>query len=220
MTGTEPHLREIISPQQDSAIAIYYQASKKGEPASAKALLLSYLLSPAVFNELRSEQADGYVVSTEANFRGTVPGIVISIQSPAKSAEQLERDITSFLRTYESVFDQLTDEEIGPLKDSIVNSINQPNASIHDGNEQAWNEIMNQRYDFDVMQRFAAGLSETTADDLKALYQELFLSAPGNQLVVRVKGTRATPPVAHATEPIQYIEYESAAEIRKAVPAF
>ena len=86
------------------------------------------MLKEPVFNQLRTQEQLGYIVSSGVPSIAKVLHFTIQVQSCAKDADYLEHRINEFLMNHKNTW-QPTEQELERVKSSIVNNLKQEDTS-------------------------------------------------------------------------------------------
>ncbi len=150
-----------IRRKQDSRLCFSAQITKSG-----------------FFQQLRTEQQLGYVVSALYWPQYDVPALGFVIQSPSASAPEVATAIESFLRgTLEGEL-AITGEQFGRHKLALVNEIMQPHKNIWEESEYFWDAIAKRELDFDSRQRLVEAVEAISFEAWQAWFQEHMVAAP------------------------------------------
>ena len=173
----------------DSALAMYYQAAKKSLDASAKMLLLTRLIEPAFFFNLRTTNRVGYVVHASPINILEVPGLLFSVQSPTHSPPQIYELIAAFLNQFEDTLINMSPAEFAQVKQGLLDRINARDKKLTDRANRYWREIDRREFTFDTRQRLAKIIGDLSQDEMSEFYKRL-TETDARQLIVQSPGRR------------------------------
>ncbi len=96
---------------EDAAVIWYFQAQDDRLETIAKTSLLASIMHPQFFNELRTEQQLGYIVSAFSFNLHKWPGLALQVQSPAATEAEIIEAMQVFLQNFLSFEGGETDFE-------------------------------------------------------------------------------------------------------------
>lgn len=172
---------------QDSAITYYIQAKNASMQKRAEFGVLSEILSPLFYNELRTEQQRGYVVFLTPMPVLEQAGLAFVIQSPTTSAEQLQQHIRTFIARGADTLNQLDAATLERYKRSLLVKVMDKDQKLQERSNRYWQEIDRGHTQFNSREKLAAAIKAVDLEDLKTAYPELHR----HQLVVRATGQPA-----------------------------
>jgi secreted Zn-dependent insulinase-like peptidase len=184
------YLRELDSEHEESAAVAYLQGEDKSLESRAKAALVSQIVSPAFFEELRTERQLGYIVFASQMTMFEVPGLALVVQSPIAGPEQLTDYVEEFVRSFHSTLMGLSADEFERHKLALVNNILEVETKLQERTNRYWNELDREQYRFDQRERMADAVRAITLEDLESFYKGELLSDARKQISVHVTGTR------------------------------
>ena len=185
------YLRRIDNPQPDAATVVYYQGSEQHIAERAGIGLLSQIIAPKFFDELRTERQLGYVVYASAMPIMEVPGMTFVVQSPSVSVAELERHIDEFLSRFSSQIDGLAPAALEQHKRSLVTLILERESHLRERTNRYWSELDRGYYEFDWQDRLADAVGSLGVGDVQRLFRKLLLGEERRRLVVQAPGKDA-----------------------------
>ncbi len=135
----------------------------------AKIILLKNILEEPVFNELRTKQQLGYLVTTKYMFND-VNYIYIKVQSHY-SEDTIISAINNFIKWFDTYLINLNNFD--NIKSSLYNSLNQKETSISELVSKYINEIYNQKYIFNRNKLVINELKNIKLNDIIKLYHSI-----------------------------------------------
>lgn len=170
LTQAKPEIHTYSFDHQDKLLALYLQAPSASVDAAASMLLLRQILQPAFFQQLRTEQQSGYLVSILPLPLLQLEGSLFLIQSPDLQEAELQHRIDKFL-----------DEQIPLIKrsfteyqSSLITSLQQPARSIAEQNNRYWNSILMGDTDFTYQDNLLRAVQSLQPSELIHYYQQIF----------------------------------------------
>lgn len=165
-------MNEFVSVQlahDDYAIWRYYQLPNNTYKSRATAKILSEMLSPLVFQQLRTEEQIGYAV--RAMYSGFLnwPGISILVQSPNMEPVDISDRIDVFLNRT----DLLSEDAFETLRHALIIDMEHPFKRMYDVNDFYWGQIELQQFDYSYKENMAQALKDLTFDDIVSMYKDM-----------------------------------------------
>ena len=111
------------------------------------------LLDVPAFEYLRTEKQLGYIAyALQADFNDIHAGGFV-VQSSDYSPDHIEKEIFTFLKTFEEKFDTLTDEEYQKAVKGVLGDIKNIDMNINDEHSRFWRLISEHSYMFDIKEK-------------------------------------------------------------------
>ena len=156
----------------DSVLAWYLQGAGDTWHDKAATALSAQIMKSGFFQQLRTEQQLGYVVSAFNWPQNDVAGLVMLIQSPVADAQALAQAMETFMG---SVLADLDDEQFARHKAALRNEVLRPHKNQAERAEFYWQSLARKRVEFDGRERFAQALDALSMEQWKAYYTQEFL---------------------------------------------
>lgn len=155
----------------DRAVELYIQALAPYMDDAAHMQLLTQILEPRFFNQLRTEKQLGYIVSVFPMPIRNVEGSFFVVQSPNVNASTLADEISNFLITSGA---NLT-ENFAENKAALLAELREPSLSLNEQSEKFWQSILLNDYEFTRQQDLINAVNKITPDSLRKYYEAAFL---------------------------------------------
>ena len=181
LAAGESLLYEVDVPHDDSVVAWYLQGAANEWRDRAAAALTAQVIKSGFFQQLRTEQQLGYLVSAFAWPQLEVPGIVLLIQSPAASARKVQDAMQLYMS---SVPTELDEEQFSRHKAALLSDILRPDKNLWDRADFYWQSIATKQFDFDGRQKMAAAVDAFSLEDWRDYYERVFIAQPHSLQVV------------------------------------
>ncbi|MEQ8515157.1 MAG: insulinase family protein, partial [Chromatocurvus sp.] len=183
-------------PHADSVVAWYLQGAADGMEDRAVTAMTAQAMRSGFFQQLRTEQQLGYVVSAFSWPQHEVPGLVMLVQSPGHSSAHVADAMRQFMQGLEAEVDAAAFQR---HRQALVNDILQPDKNLLERAEFYWQSIARKEWAFDRRQRLAEAVDGMTRDAWLTYYREHFLEQQHSLLVV-APGDQGAMPEAPARE--------------------
>ena len=156
----------------DAVLAWYLQGAGNTWEDRAATSLTAQIMKSGFFQQLRTEQQLGYIVSAFSWAQLDVPGLVMLIQSPVADAAALAEAMDSFL---DGVIASLDDEQFARHQAALVNEVLRPHKNLWERAEFYWQSIAKKQYEFDGRRQLADAIESLDREQWQAYFQKVFL---------------------------------------------
>jgi secreted Zn-dependent insulinase-like peptidase len=168
---------------QDSVLFWYLQAPDDGLESRALSALTGQIISADFFEDLRTEQQLGYIVSAFAWPLLDVPGVAFMVQSPTASAAELKQAADTFLRKT-AVEGAVTEAQFLRHRHALLQEITQPDKNLWEESAYFWREIARQALDFESRDLLAGAVSTISFDQWRDWYKRVVIEERASLTVV------------------------------------
>jgi insulysin len=159
---------------EDAVLFWYMQAPDDSVESRARVALSAQIISADYFEDLRTEQQLGYVVSAFNWPLFNVPGLAFLIQSPKVSADDLQAATQLFLEQM-ATEGAVTVEQFERHKTALLKDIQQPHKNITEQSEYFWQEIARRELDFGSRERMSVAVQLISFEQWRAWFVEVAL---------------------------------------------
>ncbi len=180
-------------PHDDAVVAWYLQGGGDSWRDRAGTALAAQVMKSGFFQELRTEQQLGYVVSAFSWPQFDIPGLVLLVQSPSHDAAHVTGAMETFL---DGVLPSLDDSRFQRHREALVAEIEQPDKNLFERAEFYWQSIAKRQYAFDGRRQLAAAVNDFDRDEWAAYFREVFREAPHSLQVIAPGASETVPDTA------------------------
>ena len=159
-------------PHDDAVVAWYLQGEGNSWPDRAATALTAQIMKSGFFQQLRTEQQLGYVVSAFAWPQLDVPGLVMLIQSPVADGNTVANAMQDFMQGVEPDLDEAQFER---HKSALLSDILRPHKNLWERAEFYWQSIAHKQLDFAGREAMAEAVEALTLEGWLAYYNRVFL---------------------------------------------
>jgi insulysin len=156
----------------DAVLAWYLQGAGDSWDDRAATALTAQIMKSGFFQQLRTEQQLGYIVSAFAWPQLDVPGLVMLIQSPVADAAALAAAMETFLNGVEPGLDEAQFER---HRTALVNEVLRPDKNIWERAEFYWQSIGKKQYQFNGRQAMADAVKDLSLEKWQDYYRRVFM---------------------------------------------
>ncbi|TDG16024.1 peptidase M16 [Seongchinamella unica] len=179
----------------DAVLAWYLQGAGNAWQDRAATSLTAQIMKSGFFQQLRTEQQLGYIVSAFYWSQLDVPGLVMLIQSPVADTAGLASAMDAFLG---GVAGSLDDEQFARHQQALVSEVLRPHKNLWERAEFFWQSIAKKQYAFDGRQQLADAIEALDRVQWQQYFERTFLkqrhslqvAAPGKAAVLPEGGQR------------------------------
>ncbi|WOJ93411.1 insulinase family protein [Congregibacter variabilis] len=174
----------------DTVVAWYLQGAGQSWSDRALVALTAQITESGFFQQLRTEQQLGYIVSSFPWAQYDVPGLLLLIQSPSHSAAHVFDAMQEFLV---GTLNDITQEQFQRHRQALINATLKPHENLQERAEFYWQSIATRQWMFDSPEQMAAAVESISYEDWQQAYRELFLDAPRSLLALSPGAKGVTP---------------------------
>ena len=185
----EEYLRTMDIEHDDTAVSYYFQYPEKTLVARAKIGLLGQLMEAPFYFDLRTTNRVGYLVYATNISITEVPGVLLSIQSPSHSAEDLNALVNDFLNSYPEQLRSMSDDAFDQTKRGLVARILKKDNQLSERTDRYWTQIDLKEYDFDTREALTDVIRSLSKADVLATFDRVFMQQK-RKLLVQSSGRR------------------------------
>jgi len=174
----------------DAVVAWYLQGAGRSLEDRAAVALTAQVIESGFFQQLRTEQQLGYIVSSFAWPQYDLPGLVLLIQSPSHAAPDVHAAMDEFLS---ATLEDITAEQFERHRSALVNNILKPHENLSERADFYWQSIALREWDFDRPERLAAAVRAIDYEAWQDYYRQTFLEERRSFLGVSAGARDALP---------------------------
>lgn len=176
--------------EHDDAVVAWYLQGGQSWRQRAEVALTAQIVQSGFFQQLRTEQQLGYVVSSFSWPQYDVPALMLFVQSPSHSAAAVYTAMQRFLG---DTLETITAAQYARHRQALVNDILKPHENLLERAESYWQSIVFRDWTFDEVRRMAETVSRITFEEWQRAYRQTFLDQRRSLLAVSPGARRDTP---------------------------
>ncbi|NCP63873.1 MAG: peptidase M16 [Paraglaciecola sp.] len=188
-----PEIGSVYTWQEDVALSdiafIDAYIAERNDKDSATARILSQLLQPALFNQIRTEEQLAYAVGFISQTNKTQLLSAFYIQSPAKGLSEVAARIDDFKQNFKTELAAVSDDVFATTKQSVLINLTQPPKNLSEEMGRFIGDWRDQNYDFDSRSRMIDAINQVTLEDVQVFYQSLLDAKAFGRVLVQMRGT-------------------------------
>lgn len=159
----------------EHALVIYLPALDASARQTALFMLANHVLSPAYFQQLRTEQQLGYLVGTGYAPVNNLPGMIFYIQSPNHDSHLLYQATTAFFDDFIANIAGCSDTKFSSLKSALQLQLQKKDASLSARAKRFWLALMQQDHNFSLNTEIINALNNLTLDEFLSFLQHIHI---------------------------------------------
>jgi protease-3 len=164
--------------------------SERNDQDTAAGKVLSQLLQPALFKQIRTEEQLAYAVGFFSQTNKTQMLTAFYIQSPAKGLAEVDARIDDFRHNFTTELANVSVEEFAITKNSVLISLTQPPKNLGEEMGEFISDWRDQNYAFDSRSRLISAVEHVSLQDVIELYNKLQDGKSFAQVMVQMRGTQ------------------------------
>jgi len=165
----------------DSVVAWYLQGAADEWRDRAASALTAQIIKSGFFQQLRTDQQLGYIVSAFDWPQLQVPGLVMLIQSPVAGADKVYAAMHSYMAAVPAALDE---EQFARHKAALLGDILRPDTNLWERADFYWQSIANKQYGFDARRQLADAVESFSLESWRDYYDKVFIARPRSLQVV------------------------------------
>jgi secreted Zn-dependent insulinase-like peptidase len=162
-------------------VAWYLQGAADEWRDRAASALTAQIIKSGFFQQLRTDQQLGYIVSAFDWPQLEVPGLVMLIQSPVAGADKVYGAMHTYMAAVPAALDE---EQFARHKAALLSDILRPDKNLWERADYYWQSIANKQYGFDARQQLASAVESFSLESWRDYYTSVFLTRPHSLRVV------------------------------------
>ncbi|EQC33677.1 hypothetical protein SDRG_08781 [Saprolegnia diclina VS20] len=154
---------------ENGATHVAFECGLDSTEARATSALLAQVLKVPCFTTLRTTEQLGYIVSSSAGCSHGVAYIYVTVQSKAKTPDEVTARIDAFMSGFRDRLAAMPDDEWAKHKAALIGNLLEQPKTYEEASARVWDEIASQSYAFDRRADVAAAvdaLSKAQVQDM------------------------------------------------------
>ncbi|MEW5288448.1 pitrilysin [Erwinia papayae] len=175
----------------DSALAALYVPLGYDELTSiASSAMLSQIVQPWFYNQLRTEEQLGYAVFSFQMPVGRQWGLGFLLQSNVKQPAYLLRRFEAFYPTAEKRLRAISKEDFAQYQASMINELKQRPQTLDEEAGRFSKDFNRENYRFDTRARLIAAIGALTPEKLATFFHDAVIKPQGLVLLSQISGSQ------------------------------
>ena len=165
-----------VAVKHDDAVLLWYmQAPANDWPDRGLGALSGQILKSGFFQQLRTEQQLGYIVSASYFALADVPGLAFIVQSPTVSSVEIAAAVEVFLER--TLGDEgISVEQFERHKQALISDILQPHKNLWEQSDYYWREIARRGLGFDSRQQLVSAIENVDFEQWRDWFRRVAIT--------------------------------------------
>jgi len=170
---------------KNAASQVTFQSLGTTEKAHVLIEVLSSILSDQFYEDLRTKQQLGYIVSAGIKGIADTRNISFICQSSIVPTQTITTEILKFVNSAREKFlEPLTEDAVTVYTRALILQRFEPDKKLPTEASRNWNEISTNRFQFDRLQKEAAALRKIKKEDILEFWDDVILGVSGGRRVL------------------------------------
>ena len=156
----------------------------------AAARVLSQIIRPALFKQIRTEEQLAYAVGFFGQTFRQQMLVAYYIQSPAKGLAEVHERIALFREGFTQQLATVTPEEFATIKNSVLITLTQPAKNLSAEMGEFLGDWRDQQWQFDTRERLITAVEKVSLDDVINLHNRIEGGRHFGQVLIQLRGTK------------------------------
>ncbi|XP_014476747.1 PREDICTED: nardilysin-like isoform X2 [Dinoponera quadriceps] len=196
-------VRNLNTTDVNSVVLNYYQIGVESDKEKAMINLLLLMMAEPMFDQLRTKEQLGYDIHCSSKNTNGILGFSIKAvtQADKYTTEYVDVRIEEFIKSFAETIEKTTEDELNSFKETLKKKKLCADVHLKQEFDRNWDEIENEDYMFDMLEREVVALQTITLGELKDWYAAYTQNGPScRKLSVHVVGraSNEATPVAEA----------------------
>ncbi|MCR9258994.1 MAG: insulinase family protein [Pseudomonadaceae bacterium] len=172
----------------DAAMVLHVQNPDESFASRARSSLAAQIMHPSYFQELRTEQQLGYVVSVSNRPVANRGGVSFIVQSPNTSAAELEQATLEFVDEFVSAWPEVSSAEFEQQKSGLITRLLENPKNLNEASNRYWADLTENVMSFDSREQVADLVAGLTQEDMQAYFGQVREKLQNHRLLVFAQG--------------------------------
>ena len=201
----------------DSAlVAVYVPIGYSEATGAAYSLMLSQIIQPWFYNQLRTQEQLGYVVSAYATAVGRQWGVGFVVQSSDKQPAYLYKRFRAFYPTIERKLRSLSQADFAQIQQGLIGQIQQPPQTLSEEASLLSRDFDRRNMAFDSRAQVIEQIKKLTPEKLAVFFKKAVIAPNGLALLSQISGSQGG--AGQYAEPAGWKEWDSVSKLQQTLP--
>ena len=162
--------------EQNNFVGLYYPIGIFQPQLYSKLLILVTILSEPFFDELRTKEQLGYIVSLKQNVMLDNYFISLEVQSNVKNCSYLKKRILKFVASSNKILNELTKKIFEEIKNSLIKRLEEKDITFEEQFYRFWNEIEKNKFLFNRKDKIKKAVKKISKEDIINFYNNFLVN--------------------------------------------
>lgn len=161
------------STRNDAAVLRYLQGPDRSLDSQARLAVLGKMLESPFYNQLRTEEQLGYIVTAGYSPVLDAPGLAMLVQSPDTPSKRIAARMDDFLNDFDTRLQALDDNELAPYRDAVSSRLRERDNSLGEMTNRLWQTLAYAEPDFSRREKLADRVDAMDASAIRQAWRAL-----------------------------------------------
>ena len=172
----------------DSSLLLYVQGGGNTFYDRALTSLTGQILGSPFFTELRTNQQLGYVVNAGSRRFKKTPGLVFLVQSPVSGADDVEKSIKEFLKSFTDTWPKYSEAEFERQKKGLITLLTEREKNLKERSQRFWADIEDEHYSLDSQALIAKEVKKISKKEVLSLLKKVISDVSDQRIKIFSQG--------------------------------
>ncbi|MDW8845650.1 pitrilysin [Erwinia sp. MMLR14_017] len=187
---TSANLQQAGSSTDSALAALYVPLGYPEHESIASSALLSQIIQPWFYNQLRTEEQLGYAVFSFQMPVGRQWGIGFLLQSNVKQPAYLLTRFQAFYPTAEKRLREMSKEDFAQYQMAMINELKQRPQTLDEEAGRFSKDFNRENYQFDTREKVIAQIQALTPEKLATFFHKAVIEPQGLTLLSQISGSQ------------------------------
>ena len=187
---TNANLQQAGSSTDSALAALYVPLGYAEHDSIASSAMLSQIVQPWFYNQLRTEEQLGYAVFAFQMPVGRQWGIGFLLQSNVKQPAYLLKRFQAFYPTAEKRLREISKEDFAQYQMAMINELKQRPQTLDEEAGRYSKDFNRENYSFDTREKVIASIQALTPEKLATFFHDAVIKPQGLTLLSQISGSQ------------------------------
>jgi protease-3 len=187
---TSANLQQAGSSTDSALAALYVPLGYPEHESIASSALLSQIIQPWFYNQLRTEEQLGYAVFSFQMPVGRQWGIGFLLQSNVKQPAYLLNRFQAFYPTAEKRLREMSKEDFAQYQMAMINELKQRPQTLDEEAGRFSKDFNRENYQFDTREKVIAQIQALTPEKMATFFHKAVIEPQGLTLLSQISGSQ------------------------------
>ncbi|OON39578.1 pitrilysin [Izhakiella australiensis] len=212
---TQGNLQRSGSSSDSALAAVYVPVGYEEYQSIANSALLSQIIQPWFYNQLRTQEQLGYAVFTFQMPVGHQWGIGFLLQSSAKQPAYLMQRFNAFYPQAEKRLRQMSKSDFSQYQTAIINTLKQRPQTLDEEAGRFIKDFDRENYRFDTRARVIGQIAGLTPQGIADYFHQAVVAPSGLALLAQISGN--SQPAAEYAAPPGYTTWQTVSALQQSL---
>ncbi|MDV6318077.1 insulinase family protein [Chromohalobacter sp. HP20-39] len=166
------------STRNDAAVLRYLQGPDRSLDSQAHLAVLGKMLESPFYNQLRTQEQLGYIVTAGYSPVLDAPGLAMLVQSPDTPRKRIAARMDAFLEDFDTRIKALDDSDLAPYRDAVSSQLRERANSLGELTNRHWQTLAYAEPNFSRREKLADRVEAVDASTIRQAWRALRHTRP------------------------------------------